>query len=246
MTNTGFVRPIDRMLVDRLPKHAAISLMFEPWEFRPGEIDLEACARNHVVVVGTNEHDPRLRIFDYVGVVAAKLLLESGLEIFRSRVLVLGSDPFGEEIEKKLLALGAEVHRVAMPGSDRDLDASAGQLVEHADALVLAEHRDGRELVGNAGGIRPRRFLAGGCRLVHIAGNVDTGANVTKHPARDVSPGFMAATTEYVGPRPAIELHAAGLHVGALAVRCRQAGGSMADAVAAAEASGLGLGLQRA
>jgi hypothetical protein len=245
VTNLGFVRPIDRSLVGRLPTHAVVSLMWEPWEFRPQDVDLDACAGAGIAVIGTRETDPRLRIFDYVGLVAVKLVLESGLEVFRSRVLVLGSDPFGQEVQAKLTALGADVERVLLDEPGTNLDSIVGSRVERADALVLAEHRDRRELIGHAGGIRPERFLAGGCRVVHVAGHVDDGAlerlNVIKHPPRRVAPGYMAAVTDYAGPRPVIDLHTAGLAVGALAVRCRLAGGSQTDAIAAAEASGLGL-----
>lgn len=35
VTNLGFVRPIDRSVIDVLPPTAVIALMFEPWELRP-------------------------------------------------------------------------------------------------------------------------------------------------------------------------------------------------------------------
>jgi hypothetical protein len=249
VTNLGFVRPIDRALVSCLPRHAVVSLMWEPWEFRPQDIDAQACADAGIPVIGTNEADHRLRIFEYVGMLVVKLLLESGIEGPRSRVLVLGSDPLGEAVRAMLASLGADATRVVLPQPAASLDTAFGAMVERADAVVLVEHRERRELIGLQGGIRPERFLAGGCRLVHVAGNVDDGAlerlKVTKHPARRVMPGFMTVATDYVGPRPVIDLHAAGLKVGADAVRCRLAGGSQSDAVTAAEASGLGLRVTR-
>ena len=41
--NTGFLRPITRELISKLPSKSVIPLMYEPWEFREGESDLEAC-----------------------------------------------------------------------------------------------------------------------------------------------------------------------------------------------------------
>jgi hypothetical protein len=245
VTNLGFVRPIDVDLVARLPRHAVVSLMWEPWEFREQDLDLAACAAAGIPVIATNERHPRLRLFEYVGVLAVKLLLESGVEIVRSRIVIVGSDPFGDAVETKLVALGAKTRRAARAGTG-SLDADVGRFVQDADAVVVVEHRDRREMVGDDGGIRAER-LVGGCRLIHIAGRVDeralARAGVHKHPDRIVAPGYMTLATDYVGPRPVIELHAAGLRVAADAVRCRRDGGSPADAMAAAERSGLGLGV---
>lgn len=247
VTNLGFVRPIDAGFVERLPLHAVICLMWEPWEFRAGDIDVEACRLAGIPVIGTRETDDRLRIFDYVGMLAIKLLLEAGVECFRSRILLIGSDPFGTAIHGKLAALGADVEWMRPPASETDLDGAWGSRVERADALILAEHRDRRELVGETGGIRPERFLAGGCQIIHISGVVDDcalqRASVEKNPDRHVREGHMAVTTDYTGIRSLIDLHVAGLRVGELAVRCRLSGGSCAEAVKAAEASGLGMAL---
>jgi len=242
VTNLGFVRPIDRELVSRLPRHAVVSLMWEPWEFRDADIDAAACMEFGIPVIGTNESDERLRIFNYVGLLAVKLLLEAAVECARSRIVVVGSDPFGGATAKALAELGAAVTRVALC---ENLDVTVGPLVERADAVVLVEHKDRRQLVGEQEGIRPQRFSVSGCSLIHIAGTVDDDAlaraQVVKHPSRRVVPGHMAVGTDYVGPRPVIDLHTAGLKVGTDAVRSRLAGASENDAIAVAEASGLGV-----
>ena len=55
VTNLAFVRPIDDDFVSRLPNDAVIALMWEPWEHRPEDLDLEACRRRGIPVLGTNE-----------------------------------------------------------------------------------------------------------------------------------------------------------------------------------------------
>ena len=50
-------------------------------------------------------------------------------------------------------------------------------------------------------------------------------------------------TTDYVGPKPVIDLHCAGLKVGEATVRVRLNGGSIDKAITAAEETGLGLRL---
>ena len=244
-TSLGFVRPIDAAVIGRLPRHAVVALMCEPWEARSADVDLAACERAGIAVVGTRETDPRVRTFEFVGLLAVKLLLECEVEVCRSRVVVVGSDPFGGAVADRLEALGASVTRVQPEGETSDLDRLAGALVADADAMVLAEHRYRGELVGVAGGVRPYRFAESGCQLVHLAGSVDTAAlavaGVSKSPDRMTTPGYMTLSTDYVGPRPVIDLHAAGLHAAAAAVRHRLSGGTVDEAIAAAELTGVGL-----
>ena len=44
VTNSGHLRPLTADLINHLPCSAVIALMFEAWEFRAADIDLEACA----------------------------------------------------------------------------------------------------------------------------------------------------------------------------------------------------------
>jgi hypothetical protein len=72
-------------------------------------------------------------------------------------------------------------------------------------------------LVGG-NGISVESIKASGAKIIHLAGTVDDdalqSAGLEKYPTRRVGWGYMTVTTDYVGPRPVIELHAGGLKVG--------------------------------
>lgn len=219
VTNLGFVRPIDKQFISRMKETAVVPLMWETWEFRPEDLDLEECRRRGIPVLGTNEGHPLLRTFDYVGMLAVKLLLEAGVEVFRSHVLIIGAGRFGDAAAKALLSAGAEVR-----------NAKDNEDLSWPDALLVVEHESRDQVVGDRASVDIAKLKAVNptCSLVHIAGNVDVpalkAAGIEFYPA-DIAPaGFMSRTTDYLGPRPLIDLHAAGLKIGELMARARMKG----------------------
>jgi hypothetical protein len=186
-----------------------------------------------VPVLGTNEHHPELGTFRYIGMVALKLLFELELEVVGSRVVVLGSGEFAGVVASALVSAGAVVQVVA-PSELATGDAAA--LLANADGLVVVEHHDRRALLGR-GGLLPVSELttaAPALCVAHICGAVERDALVEAGlrcvPARFAPAGHMSVATDYLGPRPLIDLHAAGLVVGADLARAMLRGLSAYDA----------------
>jgi hypothetical protein len=225
VTNLGFVRPIDRPLLESLTSSAVVSLMWEPWEFREEDIDFASCEGLRIPVFGTRETHPRLMTYQYLALVAARLLLEKGVEVFRSRVVVIGSDPFGSAIQKGLKELSAAEVALIKPGDGSVAKLYAGRDAP-ADAVVVAEHRNPQSVIGGASGIDPWQLRRDGTLLVHICGQVDLesirAADLPIHPDPPAPYGKMTVTTHYAGPTPVIDLHAAGLKVGEIGIRARR------------------------
>lgn len=235
ITNLGFVRPLDASFAAALRPGSAVSLMCEPWEIRPSDVDITACRRAGIPVLGTNERDPRLQTFRFVGMLALKLLLELEVEVLFSSVIVISSDPFAAAIVDVLSAAGAEVRLLDLTaGADLHDPALLGACAQ-ADAVVVAEHRDRRAVIGGTTGIPIEPLLRGGAAVVHIAGAIDDpDQQLAKHPAGTVAPGWMTVTTDLLGPRPVVDLHAAGLRVGQALVHAARRLQDAADAEAAA------------
>ncbi|MBT7852675.1 MAG: hypothetical protein HN675_05090 [Opitutae bacterium] len=242
VTNLGFVRPINSELVALLPFDAAILLMWEPWEFRQGEVDLDACRERGLPVLGTNEKHPRLRIFNYLPRLAEQLLFERNIEVERSRLLLVSSHPFAQSLEKGLIASGAEIYFFD-PTQDSNWSTPATSLIPEVDALVIADHRSHSMVIGGDG-LNAATLVEAGVEIIHICGVVDetslASVGLAKHPERLVSQGVMTVTTDYLGPRPVIDLHAAGLAVGSELVKCLRAGDDETTARAKIVARGLG------
>ncbi len=228
VTNLGFVRPIDADFLSRLSPLAVIPLMKETWEHRPSDLDLAFARRLGIPVLGTNENHRTLQIFAYVGHLAVKLLLQLDVELFKSFIIVVGSGEFGKATEASLTSVGAKV-KLVEPVRGESLASHAWDDIKIADAIVFTEFDVQTELAGpNSISFRTLQQHNPGLCIGHVAGTVDvlelSDSKLLFAPTKVAGPGFMSVATDYVGPRPLIELHSGGLAVGAAMARARALG----------------------
>lgn len=223
VTNLGFVRPIDRELIDVLGPTAAVPFMREAWEWRDGEIDVERCRERNVPVFGTDEHDPRVGVFDACGHLALKMLLESGFDTASgAHCVVLSPDPFGPSIVKTFRGLGLDV-RLATTGPEALAD------LDDAGALIVADF-NGPMRVSDTADIDATglRRMQPDASVIAFAGGVDArlveSCGRSCWPVEGCRPGRMGLTLAHLGPSAVLRLHAAGLAVGAAASRGRARG----------------------
>lgn len=245
VTNTGHVRPLDRETVGWMKPTAAVPLMWETWEFREGEVDLEACREKGVVVLGTDESGGPFDLYHYAGHAALALMYELELEGVRTRAAVLGGgEGLGRSIVERFREVGVEVAWFADDEPDaRSYADLPGFLDRHApglDLLVCAEHRDDRLLLGPGGLAEPAELAAAdpGLRVGVIAGHVDADAleaSGLRYAPDEICPfGYMSWQAADLGPRPILELYGMGLSVGASIARARRAGLAPSEAAARA------------
>ena len=214
ITNLGFVRPIDEKMVRFMKPTAVVPLMFEPWEHRQEDIDLQACQQKGIMVMGTDEEDQRLKMFDYVGLLVARLLNDEGYSLKDKKIALIGSGIFVEKTESILKQKGVVVERIdVLPETKKNILLSSD-----IDIIVVLEHHKKIMLIGEQGLIQNDHSFWKGCHILHICGQIDAewvinkGANIT--PNNPAPFGYMSVTTAYLGEDPVIRLHAAGLKVG--------------------------------
>ncbi len=237
VTNLGFVRPLNANFLKSLNKNAVIPLMFETWEYRPEDVDLAECRTLNIPILGTNENHPSLNIFKYVGYLVLKLLFEINIEVYQSKILVIGGGEFGKATVNTLSAVGANVSQIKPLQGESLNSRDSHKILTDCDAIVCVEHEDRRVLIGKNGQITAHelKLLNSSIFLIHIAGNIDEielkNANIPFCPRSIKRVGYMSVTTDYLGPRPLIDLHTAGLKVGEIMARyCLEGkGGKIAE-----------------
>lgn len=214
VTNSGQVRPIDAAMISHMKPSAVIPLMYESWEFRASDVDLQACRARGIAVAGTNERHPDVGMFSYLGTMAVKQLHDAGIAVYGSRVVLLCDNPFGPFIVSSLRNAGAEVIE-----SSR---LTADLLTAPCDAVLLALHPEPEVVVG-AAEIKLLADLAPGTALVQYWGDVDraalAAASVPVWPPKPPGAGHMGVLPSAVGPEPIVRLQAGSLKVGELLAR---------------------------
>lgn len=208
VTNTGFVRPIGKTLIDMLKRDCVISLMWEPWEYRPNELDLDTAINKGLKVYGTNEADPRLQTMKYIGIIVLYLLLKEKRSCFSSRVLIIGCEEFLEPIISVLRKNNYFINSYLT-------DKYEKVNITDFDTIVVAEHNNPKMILGNS----PESLILNSSLteeqlVIHIAGNVDFNMIRCQHyPEKPSSFGYMSFRADYIDPSAVIDLHSAGLKV---------------------------------
>lgn len=205
LTNSGHLRPITRRMVELLPSHAVIGLMFEAWEFRGSDLDLAACRERGIRVAAVNERHPDVAVFPFLGPLCVRLLAEADIRP-GSRIGLVCDNPFAPFILDGLNAAGfaTDLHPMvaALTPGDRD-------------AVVIALDPFRNAPLGGAE-FAHLRAVAPRARIAQFWGDVDRAAAAAAGfddlvPAAAPGPGHMGILLNALGPEPIIRLQAGGL-----------------------------------
>jgi hypothetical protein len=177
-------------------------------------VDLAACAERGIRVAGTNERHPNVDVFSYLGIMAVKLLLDAGVAVYRSRILVVCDNPFAPFIQAGLEAARAKVTMTrALTG-----ESLAGDF----DAVLVATKPRPEVTVGPAEA-QLVASRAPGAVVAQYWGEIDRptleSAGVACWPPVGPKPGHMGVLPSAVGPEPIVRLQSGGLKVAEVLLR---------------------------
>jgi hypothetical protein len=215
VTNLGFVRPIDNDAIRAMKTTGVISIMCEPWEVRKDDIDMQVCKDKNILVAGTNEDALGLKVFDYVKPLILKMLLEAGLEVYQNNYLIISEDKFGERICDSLRRNGANVIHNGFNNISSTLNYP-----KRLDGIIVADYTCERTIIGKNGILKPEDILnyQPSATVIQFAGIVKIDELkhflIQYYPDYYVGSNKMGKTFSFLGVKPVIDLHAAGIKVG--------------------------------
>jgi len=227
--NLGHVRPIDRFFIGRLKEDCVITYMCEAWEHREGDIDLDFCRERGIAVYGMNEEHPKINCFFETGLIALKMIFESGVSISNARVLIVSRDKFGKEISKQI---SKYTDRVVLIDNFNamNLESFAG-----LDLLIVADYLYPDIVIGENGVIRPSLLKEKSpyVKVIQYCGSnsIDdmTQAGISYYPDVKLEAVRMYKTLADISYRALIRLYAGGLKVGEIARRGNESSNAYHD-----------------
>ena len=234
VTNSGFVRPIDKKTISAMKETAVIPLMFETWEFRKEDVDLDFCKQKKILVLGTNEERPPMDMMRYSGFLINKLMFECGMGVHKDKILVLGSGRIGNNIARFMRSNKIDFRWISLDNNilkENKLYLSRIEDVKSElsdfDAVIIAENYHNVEIIGKEGLIKTEELSRKNplIQIIHICGSVDfediKTHNLSIYPEYFMPFGHMTVSADYIGPKATIELNIAGLKVGEIMARNR-------------------------
>ncbi|WP_242039842.1 hypothetical protein [Anabaena sphaerica] len=211
ITNSGHVRPIDAEMISWMNPTAVIPLMYEAWELRPVDVDIKACRRRGIKVAGINERHPAVDVFSFLGLMAIKLLLDAGVAIYKSNILLLCDNHFAAFIENGLVSAGASIdtlNNISLADKGKVYDAILVAMQPRSESVLSAV--DAEQIAKCWRGVVIAQFWGDIERSAFLA------QEIAIWPPNAPEKGHMAILPSAIGPEPIIRLQTGGLKVGEL------------------------------
>lgn len=241
ITNSGLVRPIDTSFINSMKDTAVISLMWEPWEFRPNEINLHECFKKQIPILGVNEHNSILDIMKYDGQAVIKIINDHNIFPEHKKIILVGENLAAFYIFNALKSSGANVFLVTESLQNeckergihvigkRLEDDSVVSHLKDCDAIIINSIPLKREIIGDNGLIPLKlKELSPNVSIFVYYGRVNYEqikfAGLSCFPLKVPRDGYMGWTVDILGPQPTIELNTLGLKVGEILAKNRLAG----------------------
>lgn len=226
VTNTGHVRPIDNSLLSRIPNSCVIPLMFESWEFRSSDIDIESTLRRGDWITTINESHKLVSTFRYLGALVVDILFDLERYLINNNVLLVGKGIFCSEIEFFIQRMCGTLCRVH-DFSELDQVYSNTRF----DIVIIADINSGVFDPGWSFLNLYKRKFAEGTLLVNLSGALpqkDFPFGRFKLIQRsNVRKGFMSLHAGDLGVEPVLRLFVASLKVASVAYDLRNLGYSV-------------------
>jgi hypothetical protein len=105
ITNAGHLRPLSETWLQFAKDEMVIPLMYEAWEWREADMDIQYIRKRKFKIGATNERHPDVDVFNYLGDMALKQIFDAGICPNKNKFILLCNNDFGPFIAKVLAPL---------------------------------------------------------------------------------------------------------------------------------------------
>ncbi|MDP4260897.1 MAG: hypothetical protein Q8941_00085 [Bacteroidota bacterium] len=100
ITNSGHLRPLNEEKLRYAKDSVVIPLMYEAWEWRDADMDINYIRKRGFKIGATNERHPEVDVFNYLGDMAVKQIFDAGICPYKNKFILLCNNDFGPYIAK--------------------------------------------------------------------------------------------------------------------------------------------------
>jgi hypothetical protein len=207
--------------------------MYEAWEWRNADMDINYIRKRGFKIGATNERHPDVDVFSYLGDMALKLIFDAGLCPYKNRFILLCNNDFGPYIARilaavcdKLAVIDLDEHKKHYNPDQVDWIGGFPELnipesYKNAEAILFTAYPFDKIWIGEHSTIKVQeiRSKLADPFLLRFAGDVDESflqkKGIRLFPEH-VHSGHMGILPSAIGYDPIIRLQSAGLKVGEL------------------------------
>lgn len=191
---------IDKAFVSSLNENAVISLYPKNFDFTDvSNIDTEACTDKKIPVVAVNPADYSLMLYRYFAHIIVKRCYQVNLDVYRSRLLLIGHGDMLDNTMSHLKMSGAQVYAVH---TDKEIDkAYISKHLPEMDAIVLVDYPNkGGNLLGYDSAINIDELMEinPDIKVIHVSGKVTDHAIVSSKIS--FTPQILTSTQLNIAP----------------------------------------------
>ena len=179
ITNSGHVRPISNKIISQMKRTAVIPLMWETWEFRDDDLDLNSAIQNDILVLGTKETSSQIDMRGYAGALGLAILVYLKLEVYKTKVVLFGKEILGDAIVEMFKKNGVEyLWFVDNPANESQKSykelGNYKDIIKSYDVILFAEHSFRDEILTKEHGLtlKDLSYLNKEIKVGIIAGNI--------------------------------------------------------------------------
>ncbi|HMS32626.1 MAG TPA: hypothetical protein PKC91_00935 [Ignavibacteria bacterium] len=233
ITNSGHLRPVNMDLLKHIKKGCVIPLMYESWELRDSDLDLKYCKDKGIPVGATNERHPDINVFSYLGDMAVKQILDSGVCLYDNNFVLLCNNQFGPYIAQTLSRVCKNLGVIDKKENRKNYDSNIEWLSDFPEIKVTEKYKDCEAIIFTAYpfdkkwiGDETSVITAGTLMkefndplILRYAGDIDTVVSDEKglkYFPEKVQSGHMGVLPSDIGFDPVIRLQSGGLKAGEL------------------------------
>lgn len=231
ITNSGHLRPLDEAKLKYAKDGLVIPLMYEAWEWRDEDMEIDYIRKRGFALGATNERHPDVDVFNYLGDMALKLIFDAGSCPYNNRFILVCNNDFGPYIAKVLARncaglLVIDEDKSQNKYKDIPIDWMGGfpevtipEVYKDAEAVIFTAYPFTQEWIGNNHPVSLNSlneqlsdpYILRYCGDLYVEDFKQAG--VRFYPPH-VTSGHMGVLPSAVGFDPIIRLQAGGLKAG--------------------------------